>query len=350
MYDGHVESMMVVGSRKEEPHHHGGMFCSVSGHPTLPEKGWEGGRIFDQHATGGRPDIVCMDTLMINESQNLCTPPLGPNLPTIILGTDRTAHAACLGAAESVESVQCVCDVQCKLDCVHSQVSSKVEPVLDTSADLRKVGMITRKDTLEKSPSLVEGLVERFQSAEALLPEWDKLEGNESEWEEVGGMRRGGRKVSRRMSELLGRFEMGRGEEETVKMVDMEASVNRGTVRKLSSNFDRKNCPEEYFENFQCEGPGKARKPSFGVNTKYPISSPQLMPQKTKTNNINLVNNDVSKYLVPVCSEMRSKACDWLSNKRTSMFAANEKPASRKRDRELENVILDSRQIKKQRP
>ena len=36
---------------------------------------------------------------------------------------------------------------------------------------------------------------------------WENLENDESEWRVEGGLRRGGRRVSRRISELLGKFE-----------------------------------------------------------------------------------------------------------------------------------------------
>ena len=65
---------------------------------------------------------------------------------------------------------------------------------------------------LEKTPSMVNGKEERFRDVHALVREWEELESCKEEWEVQGGVRRGGRKVSKRMSELLGRFgEWGRG-------------------------------------------------------------------------------------------------------------------------------------------
>ena len=51
--------------------------------------------------------------------------------------------------------------------------------------------------------------MERFCDVGTLIKEWEEMEHDQKEWEVVEGIRRGGRRVSKRMGELLGRFEGG---------------------------------------------------------------------------------------------------------------------------------------------
>ena len=61
----------------------------------------------------------------------------------------------------------------------------------------------------EKSPSMVYGQVERFGDVRGMVGLWEALERDEEEWLSKEGRRRGGRKLSRRISELLQNFEGG---------------------------------------------------------------------------------------------------------------------------------------------
>ena len=54
-----------------------------------------------------------------------------------------------------------------------------------------------------------------------MVTRWERLEQDDSEWKVEEGIRRGGRKLSRRMSELLGIF----GEGEKGSMVGLESGT-----------------------------------------------------------------------------------------------------------------------------
>ena len=157
-------------------------------------------------------------------------------------------------------------------------------------------------------------MMERFHNIETVIPEWEEIEGDEKEWEEVGGIRRGGRRVSKRMSELLDRFEKGRGEEEN------ETQVGSSAVVKDYSTY---NIRENYLSN---------------VSNSY--ASPSLRKSKSKHT---IIDNDVSTNIVQVENERRSEACDWSTECITSKFVANRKPVCRKRLREQESEIPDHR-------
>ena len=56
-----------------------------------------------------------------------------------------------------------------------------------------------------------------------------------------------------------------------------------------------------------------------------------------------IIDNDVSTTVVQLGEETRSKACDWSTDCIPAKFAANRKPALRKRHREQESEIPDYR-------
>ena len=60
---------------------------------------------------------------------------------------------------------------------------------------------------------MVFGVEERFRDVKTMVEEWDSIENDESEWLPVEGVRRGGRKLSRRISELMRSFQEGGGGE-----------------------------------------------------------------------------------------------------------------------------------------
>ena len=239
-------------------------------------------------------------------------PQLGPIVSKNILQVDRAAHTATLGADGTGSTGQCVYNVQYEPVSVRRQAISKVEPVLKNIADLKKVCMRSKNCTQEKSPSLVCGMIERFHNIETVIPEWEEIEGDEREWEEVGGIRRGGRRVSKRMSELLDRFEKGRGEEEN------ETQAGSSAVVKDYSTY---NIRENYLSN---------------VSNSY--SSPSLRKSKHK-----IIDNGVSTNVIQVGNETKSEACDWSTECIPSKFVANRKPEFRKRPREQESEIPNSR-------
>ena len=74
---------------------------------------------------------------------------------------------------------------------------------------------------LDRTPGVVDGRVERFGDISVMVTKWERLEQDDNEWKAEEGMRRGNRKLSRRMSELLGIF----GEGEKDSMVGLEIGV-----------------------------------------------------------------------------------------------------------------------------
>ena len=75
---------------------------------------------------------------------------------------------------------------------------------IEHTADLLKVGGVTRNMSLEKSPGMVAGRVERFCDIGRMICQWEEMEGEGLEGGRDERERRKGRRVSRRISELMG--------------------------------------------------------------------------------------------------------------------------------------------------
>ena len=58
---------------------------------------------------------------------------------------------------------------------------------------------------------MVNGKLEQFRDVRSMVEEWNGLETDDLEWLPIEGVRRGGRRMSRRISELLQNFQGGRG-------------------------------------------------------------------------------------------------------------------------------------------
>ena len=266
-------------------------------------------------------------------SQELKTSPLGPIFSEILLEGCGTAHAPGLGAAEPAGKA-----VQCTQSSIHTPVYSKTKQVIDCTADLRKVSRKSVIPKVELSPSLVSGRWEDFQSVGALIKEWEHLEGNESEWEVVGGVRRGGKRVSRRVTELMGKFEKGGGPVYEVGTVESDDCVKKGSILKSTSII----CQNQDDKKLQVQV--QVGRVTFSSSCKgISSSSPSVK------HNLN-INNDVGAGLVRVVDRIEMEHCDWPTDSVTPEFAANRKPACRKRIREYEDMIIGSRQTKKLRP
>ena len=82
-----------------------------------------------------------------------------------------------------------------------------------TAADLRKVTPVSASPNLERTPSLVGGRVERFGDIAKMINKWELIEEDDKEWKVEEGIRRGGRRISRRKSALLGGVWGGRGKQ-----------------------------------------------------------------------------------------------------------------------------------------
>ena len=80
-----------------------------------------------------------------------------------------------------------------------------VQPTEETE-DLRKVKLDSASRNLERTPVMVGGKLERFRDIGNMITTWDVLEQDDKEGMVEEGVRRGGRKLSRRMSELIGIF------------------------------------------------------------------------------------------------------------------------------------------------
>ena len=64
----------------------------------------------------------------------------------------------------------------------------------------------------DKSPVMVCGVIEQFRDVKSMVGEWEDIENDVKEWLPVEGRRRGGRRLSRRISELLRSFQEEQGD------------------------------------------------------------------------------------------------------------------------------------------
>ena len=155
-----------------------------------------------------------------------------------------------------------------------------------------------------------------FHDSKDMIAKWERIESDEDEWKVEGGIRSGGRKLSRRMSELLGNFEYSEG---------------GGGVTKLDD--DVANCSEgggATFSNLTI----KIKTHKFGPAAIIYNSTPN-MPGKIKN-----VSKNVSGSELVIVSNCESDERDWLSIRSTT---ANERPASAQKRK------LELRESEKQR-
>ena len=87
------------------------------------------------------------------------------------------------------------------VDCVQIRTG---EQSTDTAEDLRKVTTDSASPNLERTPSVVGGRVERFGDIGKMIGQWEMLEEDDKEWKVEEGIRRGGRRLSRTISDFLG--------------------------------------------------------------------------------------------------------------------------------------------------
>ena len=83
----------------------------------------------------------------------------------------------------------------------------------DTAADLRKVPEVSAGQNLERTPSVVSERVERFGDIAKMIDNREMIENGDKEWKVEEGIRRGGRRISRRKSALFGGVWGGRGKQ-----------------------------------------------------------------------------------------------------------------------------------------
>ena len=297
--DCEEESVVVEVSLWEEPHHHGGGLAPVQGPPTIPEKGVEEGPVFGLPTTGGQSLVH--------------TPSLGPRkvslTPEITSKSDRAgAHTPGLGAG----------------------LCTGVQSGSFSATDLRKVGSRSPGTNQEKSPSMVNGRLEMFCDIKSLICEWEHLEGDKEEWEAKEGWRRGGRRVSRRVSELLEKFEGGGGQRCEENRSEIEVNSRKSkivnekskvqTLKPLKSNIEKDSTLSTTFSMFD-----SAR---FG----------NKITKNENNSTYSQVDTDrISNGL---------KSCDWPTVIVNQILSTNRKPAlasQLKRKREAEQDFRDTK-------
>ena len=77
------------------------------------------------------------------------------------------------------------------------------EHTVKNIADLIKVRKHPDSIIFDKSPSMVNGMKESFKDVRAMVGVWEAMDKDDGEWLTVGERRRGGRRVSRRISESV---------------------------------------------------------------------------------------------------------------------------------------------------
>jgi hypothetical protein len=243
-----VESVKVRVSHFEELDLHGGAHTPLLGPATITEKGVGLGQVIGLQTTG-----------------------------------DQTAHTPVPGTQIDLQNVrinciQCTHTVQCQQECTDPE---KVKSVLAS--------------TVTGNAQSMTGLEEDFSTnIDDIRQIWDRLENDEDEWKVEEGWRRGGRKVSRRMSELIDRFE---GEEyrDQPNLTVGDNSVSEQTL--ISHTMGR------------------------GADIHQ-----------------NLKRNNVVRSRILVSEDMNSERCDWPTDINIQLISTNERQArSQVADRNMNN-------------
>ena len=89
-----------------------------------------------------------------------------------------------------------------------------------------------------------------FHDSKDMIAKWERIESDEDEWKVEGGIRSGGRKLSRRMSELLGNFEYSEGGGGVTKLDDDVANCSEGGANLFKSGDKNQNTqiwPRSYY-------------------------------------------------------------------------------------------------------
>ena len=166
---------------------------------------------------------------------------------------------------------------------------------LEHTADLLKVGGVTSNMGLEKSPGMVAGRMERFCDIGKMICQWEEMEGEGLESGREEREMRKGRRVSRRISELMRSFQEGGGSE---------------IVKLDTGNNDFR------------------QKASKDTQLSHSLSSEDI--QSTIVGFSNHIESEfVSKGDGPV-----SEGADWLNNISSTKLTANRKPGGGKRKRD----------------
>ena len=168
-------SVVEKVSQYEDLSNHGGAHAPLLGPATITEKGVGLGQVIGLQATG-----------------------------------DQTAHTPVPGA--EVEPTML------GIDCAQCTVTVHYR---EGETDMQNVNSLPTNISAENTHSMTGVEDEEFTTdLNDLLKTWDIMEDDENEWRVEGGVRRGGRKVSRRMSELIDMFGGSNDKENSNLLVD----------------------------------------------------------------------------------------------------------------------------------
>ena len=287
---------MVLGS-KSYPDHHGGMHTPLPRPLTIAEKGVDVGWVIGGHTTG--------DNWAENKDLDAHTPQLGTGYVTEYEHNCSTQNDRILSEHTPDLRTQADLDISPVIDCVHLRTA--VQPA-SPATDLRKVEYGQASPNLDVNVEVgVRG--ETFSDIGGMIARWEMMENSENEWKVEEGVRRGGRKLSRRISELLGNFEQ---REEGERVDDLETDVDlEGGKPNVMTNLSLVAT--------------KSTKTAPSVTNKFGFSSLKL-PNYCSKPRTKLKKNVIQSGLGGE-SRILSEGCDWLSAIPSYNLTANERPA-----------------------
>ena len=275
------DGMVVeVSHGDEEPPSHGGMIPPVHEPPTLPEKGWEEVIVLGGHVT-------VRDEVEMNMEKS---------------GEYHENDSACISLVATVKPYdEYDCTVATNVHMLGTGSDKDVHSVQYTGCtiDLQEVDGGPVLQCLERTPSMVHGVHERFRDVRAMVKEWEWVENCKEEWEVKEGRRRGGRRISKRMSELLGRF----GEENEQK------SFNLNDVN-----------PDEKITNSKVNARGPAGRDPAEFTASFGTATMKIM----KCEFTDIVTEQKT-------SSGPTEGCDWLAGLPSPELTANRDPVRKKR-------------------
>ena len=167
------------------------------------------------------------------------------------------------------------------------------------------VGMSNIK---ERSPSMINGNKEWFRDVSSMVGRWEEMEKDETEWLPGDGKRRGGKRISRKITELINEFQ------------DREGGGGRDTDSQSDIlSFD-------------------------SICNIYSTTN----SRKNNNSNSNSKSTFSSKLYTHIVSSGVSvmEACDWSGNNKL-LTNKNDRKRKRKSEREMDIV---SQETKKRRP
>ena len=172
------------------------------------------------------------------------------------------------------------------------------------------------KNSYELSPIMVHGSKEVFRDVGAMVKTWEEMEEDISEWRQEGGVRRGGRRISRRISELLRSFEEKEGED-IVRRVEISTGAESNHIVQ---GEDIVIYPDIMERNFEEMGQG-------------------VLPEE-QNSNMQINNSDVDVKQVGSCDTEKSKECDWLKH---NILSANSVKGKKRKRESFDDCVLGTK-------